>query len=74
MKHPTVLLPAEEQPEDPVQQVVMSSRSGMTHAEVRHQHRSRHLLHPSRKQELKVGESPFNLSAPNPFVKINIAI
>ena len=68
MEHPTVLLPAKEWVEDPVQQVVMSSRSGMTHAEVRGQCRSRHLLHPSRKQELKVGELPFNLSiCPKPL-------
>lgn len=53
MKHPTVLLSVEEWDEDPVQWVVMSSRSGMTHAEVRYQCGSRHLLHLSRKQELK---------------------
>lgn len=53
---------------------VMFSRSGIAHTEFRLQCRSRDLLLSSRKQELKVGDSPFNLFAPNPFVKINIAI
>lgn len=74
VKHPTVLLPGEERAEDTAQQVVTSRRSGMSRAEVRHRRRSRHLFHPSRKQQLKAGELPFNLSAPNTFVKINIAI
>lgn len=59
---------------NPVQQVVVPNRSGMTHAEVRHQHRSRDLLHPSGKHELKVRESAFSLSDPNPSVKIDIVV
>jgi len=55
VKHPAVLLTCEEWAEDLARQVVMSSGSGMTRAEVRHQCRCRHLLHPSKKQELQVG-------------------